>query len=82
MGKSISKAFKKVVGSALNTVGLGGQAPVPQSAPEVSAAPTEVPQETVTDVDTEPTEMDAKKGKRVGKKALSVSRTSGGGISI
>lgn len=82
MGKSISKAFKKVVGGALNTVGLGPSAPVPQAAPEVAAAPTEVPQETVTDVDTETTEMDVKKGKRVGKKSLSVSRTSGGGISI
>ncbi|UZT50311.1 hypothetical protein [Enterobacter phage 03_vB_Eclo_IJM] len=44
MGKSISKAFKKVVGGALNTVGLGPSAPVPKAQDaQVAAAPVEVP---------------------------------------
>lgn len=84
MGKSISKAFKKVVGGALNTVGLGpSAASVPKAADQqVAAAPVEVPKDTVTDVETDVTEEGSKKGKRVGKRSLSVSRTSGGGISI
>lgn len=81
MGKSISKAFKKVVGGALNTVGLGPSAPKAADQ-QVAAAPVEVPKDTVTDVDTDVTAEDSKKGKRVGKRSLSVSRTSGGGISI
>lgn len=82
MGKSISKAFKKVVGGALNTVGLG-QAPTPKAADtQVAAAPVEVPQDQVTDVETDVTETDKKKVKSTGKRGLQVARTSGGGISI
>ena len=84
MGKSISKAFKKVVGGALNTVGLGQSAPQPkaQDAQVAAAAPVEVPQDQVTDVETDVTETDKKKVKATGKRGLQVSRTSGGGISI
>lgn len=83
MGKSISKAFKKVIGGALSTVGLGPSAPQPkaQAAP-VAAAPVDVPDETVSDVDTGGVESESKRSKRVGKRSLQVSRTSGGGISI
>lgn len=82
MGKSISKAFKKVVKGALGTVGL-----VSDDAPKVveaktPAAPVEVPNDKVEDVDTEATTSDEKKVKRSGKRSLQVSRTSGGGISI
>ena len=80
MGKSISKAFKKVVGGALNTVGLGPSAPQPK-AQDAAAAPVEVPQDQVTDVETDATETE-KKVKATGKRGLQVSRTSGGGISI
>lgn len=83
MGKSISKAFKKVVGGALNTVGLGQSAPQPKAqAAQVAAAPVEVPQDQVTDVETDVTETSKKKAKSTGKRGLQVSRTSGGGISI
>lgn len=83
MGKSISKAFKKVVGGALNTVGLGPSAPQPKAQDvQVAAAPVEVPQDQVTDVETDVTETDKKKVKSIGKRGLQVSRTSGGGISI
>lgn len=82
MGKSISKAFKKVVNSALGTVGLGSDdAPKVAEAP-TPAAPVEVPNAQVEDVDTESTASDDKKVKRSGKRGLQVSRTSGGGISI
>lgn len=86
MGKSISKAFKKVVKGVVKTVGLG-----PDDAPKVKAveaqtpapaAPVEVPNDKVEDVDTEVTASDEKKVKRSGKRSLQVSRTSGGGISI
>lgn len=87
MGKSISKAFKKVVKGALGTVGLGAndapkvvEAQTP--APAAPAAPVEVPNDKVEDVDTEVTASDEKKVKRSGKRSLQVSRTSGGGISI
>lgn len=83
MGKSISKAFKKVVGGALNTVGLGPSAPQPKAQDaKVAAAPVEVPQDQVTDVKTEVTDTSKKKAKSTGKRGLQVSRTSGGGISI
>lgn len=84
MGKSISKAFKKVVKGALGTVGLGANdAPKVVEAPTPApAAPVEVPNEKVEDVDTEVTASDEKKVKRSGKRSLQVSRTSGGGISI
>lgn len=83
MGKSISKAFKKVVKGALGTVGLGADdAPKVVEAPTPAAAPVEVPNEQVEDVDTEATASDEKKVKRSGKRSLQVSRTSGGGISI
>lgn len=88
MGKSISKAFKKVVKGTLGAVGLGSndapkvveaQTPAPPAPP---AAPVEVPNDKVEDVDTEVTASDEKKVKRSGKRSLQVSRTSGGGISI
>ena len=83
MGKSISKAFKKVVNSALGTVGLGSNdAPKVVEAQTPAAAPVEVPNDQVEDVDTEATASDEKKVKRSGKRSLQVSRTSGGGISI
>lgn len=82
MGKSISKAFKKVVNNALGTVGLGkDEAPNVVEA-QTPAAPVEVPNDQVEDVDTEVTASDEKKVKRTGKRGLQVSRTSGGGISI
>lgn len=83
MGKSISKAFKKVVSGALGTVGLGSNdAPKVVEAQTPAAAPVEVPNEQVEDVDTEATASDEKKVKRSGKRSLQVSRTSGGGISL
>lgn len=84
MGKSISKAFKKVVGGALNTVGLGPSTPKAPAAADaqVAAAPVEVPQDTVTDVDTDVSATDQKKQRSTGKRGLSIARTSGGGISI
>ena len=83
MGKSISKAFKKVVKGALGTVGLGADdAPKVVEAPTPAATPVEVPNDKVEDVDTETTASDEKKVKRSGKRSLQVSRTSGGGISI
>ncbi|QEG09699.1 virion assembly protein [Escherichia phage Peacock] len=82
MGKSISKAFKKVVNNALGTVGLGkDEAPKVVEA-QTPAAPVEVPNDQVEDVDTEVTASDEKKVKRTGKRGLQVSRNSGGGISI
>lgn len=84
MGKSISKAFKKVVKSTLGTVGLGSDdAPkVVEAQTPAAAAPVEVPNDQVKDVDTEVTASDEKKVKRSGKRSLQVSRTSGGGISL
>ena len=83
MGKSISKAFKKVVKGALGTVGLGADdAPKVVEAPTPAATPVEVPNDKVEDVDTEETASDEKKVKRSGKRSLQVSRTSGGGISL
>lgn len=84
MGKSISKAFKKVVKSTLGTVGLvSDDAPkVVEAQTPAPAAPVEVPNDKVEDVDTETTASDEKKVKRSGKRSLQVSRTSGGGISI
>ncbi|UAW07650.1 hypothetical protein JJDCOOPL_00020 [Salmonella phage STP-SP1] len=83
MGKSISKAFKKVVKGALGTVGLGASdAPKVVEAPTPAAAAVEVPNDKVEDVDTEVTASDEKKVKRSGKRSLQVSRTSGGGISL
>ena len=84
MGKSISKAFKKVVKNTLGTVGLGSDdAPkVVEAQTPAPAAPVEVPNDKVEDVDTEATASDEKKVKRSGKRSLQVSRTSGGGISL
>lgn len=82
MGKSISKAFKKVVKSTLGTVGLGSDDAPKVVEAQTPAAPVEVPNEQVEDVDTEATASDEKKVKRSGKRSLQVSRTSGGGISI
>lgn len=82
MGKSISKAFKKVANGALNTVGLGQDAPKIPDAPDVAAPATEAPVDEDQVVDTEDTASQQKQTKRVGKRSLQVSRTSGGGISI
>nr|UVM82506.1 MAG: virion assembly protein [Bacteriophage sp.] len=82
MGKSISKAFKKVVKSTLGTVGLGSDDAPKVVEAQVPAAPVEVPNDKVEDVDTEATASDEKKVKRSGKRSLQVSRTSGGGISL
>ncbi len=82
MGKSISKAFKKVVKGALGTVGLGADDAPKVVEAQTPAAPVEVPNDQVEDVDTEVTASDEKKVKRSGKRSLQVSRTSGGGISI
>ena len=82
MGKSISKAFKKVVKSTLGTVGLGSDDAPKVVEAQTPAAPVEVPNDQVKDVDTEATASDEKKVKRSGKRSLQVSRTSGGGISI
>lgn len=82
MGKSISKAFKKVVKSTLGTVGLGSDDAPKVVEAQTPAAPVEVPNDQVEDVDTETTASDEKKVKRSGKRRLQVSRTSGGGISI
>ena len=82
MGKSISKAFKKVVKSTLGTVGLGSDDAPKVVEAQTPAAPVEVPNNQVEDVDTEATASDEKKVKRSGKRSLQVSRTSGGGISI
>lgn len=82
MGKSISKAFKKVVKSTLGTVGLGSDDAPKVVEAQTPAAPVEVPNDQVEDVDTEVTASDEKKVKRTGKRSLQVSRTSGGGISI
>ena len=82
MGKSISKAFKKVVKSTLGTVGLGSDDAPKVVEAQTPAAPVEVPNDQVEDVDTEVTASDEKKVKRSGKRSLQVSRTSGGGISI
>ena len=81
MGKSISKAFKKVTNNALNSVGLGQDAP---EAPKVAdpAQPVDVPVEQQQVNPEEETASDVKKTKRVGKSQLQVSRTSGGGISL
>lgn len=82
MGKSISKAFKKVVKGALGTVGLGADDAPKVVEAQTPAAPVEVPTDKVEDVDTETTASDEKKVKRSGKRSLQVSRTSGGGISL
>lgn len=82
MGKSISKAFKKVVKGALGTVGLGSNDAPKVVEAQTPAAPVEVPNDQVEDVSTEATASDEKKVKRSGKRSLQVSRTSGGGISI
>lgn len=82
MGKSISKAFKKVVKGALGTVGLGADDAPKVVEAQTPAASVEVPNDQVKDVDTEVTASDEKKVKRSGKRSLQVSRTSGGGISL
>lgn len=82
MGKSISKAFKKVVKGTLGAVGLGADDAPKVVEAQTPAAPVEVPNDKVEDVDTETTASDEKKVKRTGKRSLQVSRTSGGGISI
>lgn len=82
MGKSISKAFKKVTNNALNSVGLGQDMPEAPKVADPAAQPVDVPVEQQQVNPEEETASDVKKTKRVGKSQLQVSRTSGGGISL
>lgn len=83
MGKSISKAFKKISSIATDPLKILGGADAPKPAAEVAPAPDVQVAKDVPDEDvTQTTESDMKKTKRVGKSQLSVSRSSGGGISI
>lgn len=84
MGKSISKAFKKITKIATDPLkAVMGADAAPTPAPEVAPAPeVQVAKDTPDEDVTQTTESDLKKTKRVGKKSLSVSRSSGGGISI
>lgn len=82
MGKSISKAFKKVTNNALNSVGLGQDAPEAPKVADPAAQPVDVPVDQQQTTPEEETASDVKKTKRVGKSQLQVSRTSGGGISL
>lgn len=82
MGKSIKKAFNKITKVASDPLKL-----FKEDAPTPSAEPAPAPEVTIAqdtpddDVAAE-TEAERKKTKRVGKSQLSVSRSSGGGISI
>ena len=84
MGKSISKAFKKITKIATDPLKILGGDDAPKPAAEVqSPAPeVQVAKDTPDEDVTQTTESDKKKTKRVGKSQLSVSRSSGGGISI
>lgn len=83
MGKSISKAFKKVVNGALGTVGLGNDSAPNIQAAQQTAAPVDTPKTEVEEVEeSETTPAGEKKQKRTGKQSLQVSRSSGGGISL
>lgn len=82
--KKIKKAISKVVKSPLKAVGLAADAPNVQTAAETPvAAPQEAPKEVVEDVESSAdTESGKKKTRASGKKSLSVSRSSGGGINL
>lgn len=83
MGKSISKAFKKITKIATDPLKILGGDDAPKPAAEVAPAPeVQVAKDTPDEDVTQTTESDMKKTKRVGKSQLSVSRSSGGGISI
>lgn len=82
IAKAVKKAVGKVAGVA--TLGLlGGQAAVPQATDAaVAATPVETP--TVEQIDTtdQDTESSRRRARSTGKKALSVSRSSGNGVNI
>lgn len=82
--KKIKKAISKVVKVPLKAVGLAADAPNVQTAAETPvAAPQEAPKEVVEDVESSAdTESGKKKSRASGKKSLSVSRSSGGGINL
>ncbi len=82
--KKIKKAISKVVKAPLKAVGLAADAPNVQTAAETQvAAPQEAPKEVVEDVGSSAdTESGKKKTRASGKKSLSVSRSSGGGINL
>lgn len=82
--KKIKKAISKVVKTPLKAVGLAADAPNVQTAAETPvAAPQEAPKEVVEDVESSAdTESGKKKSRASGKKSLSVSRSSGGGINL
>lgn len=84
MGKSISKAFKKITKIATDPLKIlgGADAPSAGAAPVAPAPEVVVAKDTPDEDVTQTTESDLKKTKRVGKSQLSVSRSSGGGISI
>lgn len=82
MGKKIKSVFKK----AINPIAaLKQDTPEMPAAPDVTpaAAPVEAPKQDQTAADTAAaTESDRKKARSGGKKSLSVSRSSGGGLNI
>lgn len=79
--KKIKKAISKVVKAPLKAVGLAADAPNVQTA--AVAAPQVAPKEVVEDVESSAdTESGKKKSRASGKKSLSVSRSSGGGINL
>ena len=82
--KKIKKAISGVVKAPLKAVGLAADAPNVQTAAETPvAAPQEAPKEVVEDVESSAdTESGKKKTRASGKKSLSVSRSSGGGINL
>ncbi|WPJ49222.1 hypothetical protein RCIP0016_00038 [Klebsiella phage RCIP0016] len=78
--KKIKKAISKVVKAPLKAVGLAADAPNVQTAAET---PVAAPKEVVEDVESSAdTESGKKKSRASGKKSLSVSRSSGGGINL
>lgn len=82
MGSSIKKAFNKITKVASDPLKLFKE-DAPKPAAEVAPAPeVQVAKDTPDDDVAVETEAQKKKTKRVGKSQLSVSRSSGGGISI
>lgn len=91
--KAVTKPVEKVAKGAIGAVGsvLGGDKPetqvIEQAAPVAAPAPTAqiIEPPTKDDVDTDDdaqTESGKKKARAGGKKSLSVTRSSGGGLNI
>lgn len=84
----MGKAIKKAIGSVTSVVtdplkkALLPDVPTPEAAPQAAPEAPDVTKDLADDDIEGVTESDKKKVKRVGKKSLSVSRSSGGGISI